>query len=658
VPRPGIARGAYPERCEGSSDRLDRALHAARGWWLRGPREAELAAFAAEVEVEGRVLSGLGEAALRSRREELRARLLADGPSRRVLPRGFALVRETASRTLGTPHYQVQLMAGFAMARGMLVEMETGEGKTLAATLPAATAALAGVPVHVISANDYLVERDAEALRPLYEALGLSVAAVTEKERDERARRSAYRCDVVYATAKQVAFDYLRDGLVRGGRPGRLSGAVERARGARQGAERLLLRGLCFAIVDEADSVLVDEARTPLVLSGAGRATDGQRTIRRALRIASALEEGADFRLDPRAGSVDLLEPGRERVERLASPLGGVFGGPRRREEWVLRALRTLHLLARDRDYIVREGRVRIVDQPTGRVAPDRAWEMGIQQLVEAKEGCELSVERETLARIGYRQFFRRYLRLAGATGTAREVARELWSVYGLRTVRVPTRRPVRRACLGTRVFATRGDGWQAVVDRARAARAEGLPLLVGTWSVLASEELAGLLEREGLPHRVLNARQDADEARVVAEAGRAGRITVATNMAGRGTDVRLAAGVAERGGLHVIAMQRAESRRIERQLFGRCARQGDPGRCESIVSLEDELVVRHQPAWLRRVAARRLAGGGRLGRWLALALTKLSQHAEERLAARARRRLVDLEEYRAELLAFAGPGE
>ncbi len=606
----------------------------------------------------GGPLRDLAQADLRERLAAHRLRLLREGPREETLPESFAIAREVARRVLGTPHYDVQLLAGWAMARGQLAEMETGEGKTLAATLPACAAALAGIPVHVVSANDYLVERDATALAPLYREMGLSVAAVREADRDPELRRKAYASDVVYATARTLAFDYLRDGVVRRRQGAGLAGRVARLHRGESEAGRLLLRGLCWALVDEADSVLVDEARTPLVLAGPARSRSDPRLYRRALRLASALEAGRDFGLDRARSRISLSAAGRARLAQLAEPLSGFWSGSRRREEWVLRALRALHLLVRDRDYLVRDGRVQIVDAPTGRVSADRSWEMGLHQLLELKEDCALSPERETLARISYQQFFRRYLHLGGVTGTAREVADELWSVYRLDSVRIPTRRPLRRRALGTRLYVG-AEAWsRALVASVRRRHRAGRPVLVGTASVEASERVSALLAEAGLPHATLNARQDAEEARIVAEAGRAGRITVSTQMAGRGTDIRLEAGVAERGGLHVVATWVSEARRLDRQLVGRCGRQGDPGSHERILCLEDDpLALYLSPRllrWLRRGWRRETPLPGPLGKLL----TRAPQRAEERRHARIRRSLVQLEEYLDDLLAFAGPGE
>jgi len=658
--RPGVASGSYPERQDAKESWLDRRVRTLSGAADRRRQAARprLEAFVRSVETQALGLSDESDAGLAPRIQSLRKRLVIEGLSEELLPTCFALVREVARRTLGTPHYDVQLAAGWLMARGMLVEMETGEGKTLSATLPAAAAALAGIPVHVISVNDYLVDRDANAMRPIYEALGLSVAAMSEQETDAKVRRAGYACDITYATAKQVAFDYLRDGLERHRQRGVLASKLERFHRGQSSDAPLMLRGLCFAVVDEADSVLIDEARTPLILSGAGGAAGERRSYRRALRLASALDEGVHYVVAQREGRVSLTEDGQKRLEELAQPLGGFWHGPRRREEWICKALSALHLFQRDRHYLVREEKVEIIDQPTGRVSPDRSWEGGLHQLIELKENCPLTAESETLARISYQQFFRRYLRLSGMTGTAREVAGELWSVYRLNTVPVPTRRPVQRRSLGTRVMGTEEARWQAVVESVRKVHGAGRPVLVGTCSVAASHHLSELLTAGGLPHQVLNALHDAREAEIVAEAGQPGSITVATNMAGRGTDIGLAPGVAERSGLHVIATQRSEAGRIDRQLFGRCGRQGDPGSFEAILSLEDEPLRLYYPTPIRRLLAQLVSGGRTLPKWLREALTRLPQRAEEKRHVRMRRTLMQVEEYLSDILSFSGPSE
>jgi preprotein translocase subunit SecA len=654
--RPGVVEGAYPERRDPGPRGLARALHGLTGGLARRRETARLAEVVREINRHQEAIAGLSSARFDRAVAGLRRQLAREGLTEPLLQTGFAVIREVAGRVLGTPHYDVQLMGGWIMARGMLAEMATGEGKTLTATLPAAAAALAGIPVHVISTNDYLVTRDAETMGPLYRALGLTVGTITDAEKDPDVRRAAYACDVTYATSNQVAFDYLRDRITSQGTRG-LAFQLDRLHREQPRSEQLLLRGLCFAIVDEADSVLIDEARTPLLLAQQNGSNEQERIYKRALRLARSLEEASDYRIDHRAGRIELSAPGRERLTQLTEPLGGLWSGPRRREEWVQRALVALHLFQRDQQYLVRDNGIQIIDALTGRISADRTWDQGLHQLIELKEGCPVTPLNETLARISFQQFFRRYLRLAGMTGTAREVAPELWSVYELNTVPVPTRLPSRRRARPLRVYTTRDGKWKAVLESIRRARLDDRPVLVGTSSVEASEHLSQLLSDASLPHRVLNARQDAEEAAIVAEAGQAGHLTVATNMAGRGTDIGLGPGVAERGGLHVIATERADARRIDRQLIGRCGRQGDPGSCETILSLEDDQAARYFPRGVHRLLVRVAGAGGVLPHRLGVLLLSLPQMAEERKHGRMRRALMELEEYLESLMAYSGPG-
>ena len=487
-------------------------------------------------------------------------------------------------------HFDVQLLGGWAMMRGKVAEMETGEGKTLTATLPAATAALAGIPVHIITVNDFLVARDAAWMKPLYDVLGLSVGTILEGM-SPTDRRHAYGCSITYCTNKQVVFDYLKDRLLLQQENRALHLKIEALHRADPRVSRLMMRGLCFAVVDEADSVLVDEARTPLIISGGRGAGDEERVYRQALDAARRMLAGRDYLVSERERHVDLTDLGRAHAARLTNRYGGVWNVPGHRENIVRQALAALHLYLRDKHYIVDEGQVRIVDEYTGRVMADRSWERGLHQMVEAKEGLEISGRQETLARISYQRFFRRYLRLAGMTGTAREVAGELWAVYGLNTVRIPTNRPQARKIHGDLLYPTSQAKWQAIAAQVAELHKSGRPVLVGTRSVADSEHLSGLLDEAGIQHSVLNARQNRTEAEIVAQAGQPGRVTVATNMAGRGTDIRLAPGVGEAGGLFVIASERHEAGRIDRQLFGRSGRQGDPGEGQAMVSLDDELV-------------------------------------------------------------------
>ncbi|MGH7303951.1 MAG: prepilin peptidase, partial [Candidatus Rokuibacteriota bacterium] len=607
--------GAYPERFDDAPTSLDRLASRALAPLLRRrSAHRRWSEFPGLVGRAGRELLSLSDADLSATARAIGAELRVGGYTEHLVARSFALVREVASRTLGQRHFNVQLLGGRVMLEGMVAEMETGEGKTLTATLAASTAALAGLPVHVITVNDYLARRDAEWMGPIYQALGLRVGVVTHGMA-HGARRAAYECDDTYVTNKEVTFDYLRDRIAIGRRTSRTLLQLERLAGDETRLGRIVLRGLNYAIVDEADSVLVDEARTPLIISsGGGNTADERPVYTAALALASRLVAGRDFHVDPRDRAVRLTDVGGIELDQLARSLGGAWASRRRREELARQALTALHLFQRDRHYVVRDEQVHVIDEFTGRLMSDRSWEHGLHQLIEVKEQCPLTARHEPLARISYQRFFRRYLRLAGMTGTARETAPELWSVYRLAVVPIPTNRRLHRHGAPDRAHPTAEAKWRPLVERIAALHRQGRPILVGTRSVAASEHLSGLLTAAGLPHRVLNARQDKEEADIVAGAGELGRITVATNMAGRGTDIRLGPGVREKGGLHVLATERHEAGRIDRQLAGRCARQGDPGSHEAFVSLDDEIVAVHA-SWIdRRLARIATRPGGRGG--------------------------------------------
>ena len=593
------------------------------------------------------------------RAQGMRARLRRDGFAPELVGECFALVREAASRTIGQRHYSSQIMGGWALLEGKLVEMATGEGKTFAATLPACAVALAGYPVHVITVNDYLASRDAGIMAPLYQFLGLSVGTVVQGM-PRQARREAYAKSVTYCTNKELAFDYLRDGVVLERRNSRLHLSLESLRGEVSRDGQLVLRGLCYAIVDEADSVFIDEARTPLILSSSTSSTREMDDYGFALEFARSLVPQEDHRADMFERRVVLTDSGKEKLDAYAAQSGleGLWTSVRAREELVIQALSALMLYQRDHHYVVSESKVQIVDKSTGRVMPDRSWERGLHQLIEAKEGCALTERRETLARMTYQRLFRRYIRLSGMTGTASEVTREIKSVYRLGVARIPLHKPSRRIHGRGCVCATLEQKWNTTADIVeRLAVAGGRPVLVGTRSVKASEEISAILAQRGIEHALLNAKQDESEADVIALAGHQARVTVATNMAGRGTDIQLGPGVAEKGGLHVILTEYHESRRIDRQLFGRCARQGDPGSCEAIVSLEDEIFTVYAPAasrWVSRLARSRK----KLPDVVYWGLKTLAQFSAERKNAHIRIQNLKQDRRLSRILAFSGRGE
>jgi preprotein translocase subunit SecA len=656
----GTAAGIYPERQEPRSEWLDRIEAYVEGVlapWFR-PSASHFAWVVDFVNAHARSMESLTDSEILELSQSLGQRLRREGYQGELIAQVFALVREVAGRTVGMRHFDVQLIGGLVLLNGMVAEMETGEGKTLTATLAACTAALAGVPVHIITVNDYLAERDANWMGPIYRALGLTVGTI-KHGMDPKARQDAYRCDITYCTNKEVTFDYLRDRIVLWDRPSQIRLKVERLYGEGSRVRHLLLRGLHFGIVDEADSVLIDEARTPLIISAEGEGYDEQSVYQQALGLAKELVPGKDFLVLESDRSLEITDQGKSRIEEIGAWDVKMTINRQQREELVRQALVALNLFSRDKHYLVKDGKVQIVDEYTGRLMADRSWERGLHQLIEIKENCEMTKRKETQARISYQRFFRRYLRLAGMTGTAREVAGELWSIYRLRVVSIPTNKPLQRSYLSDRIHPTAEQRWEAVVNRISNMHRKGRPVLVGTRSVAASEHLSQLLWNTGLPHKVLNARQDREEAEIIARAGERAQITVATNMAGRGTDIHLAQGIAELGGLHVIATERHESGRIDRQLFGRCGRQGDPGTSEAIVSLEDELVtvyVKKLFQWFASAVLRR--PGTFVARWTGKILFHRAQRKAERLHARMRHDLLKMDEQLGDALAFSGRQE
>ena len=655
-----VPRGAYAEHDDEPLGALDEASARWVGRWLRrarlGREQGELVVAAANAQADAarkRVRSGLaGEVAI------LRRTLRREGLREAPVARALALLRELAEQRLGQRPYDVQLLGAWALLQGTVAEMETGEGKTLTAALAAGVAALTGAPVHIVTVNDYLVGRDAALATQLLGPLRLRVGAIQHGMQPD-ARRAAYACDLTYCSNKELAFDYLKDRITLGGVRQRTRLRLERLHEGTSRADQLLLRGLCFAIVDEADSVLVDEARTPLIISGGEeRNPVAEEVYRTALSLAEQLVPLRDFKLNPRERSVKLTPAGEDAVARLASGQGGLWSGPRRARELVTRALSALHVFVRDQHYLIAEDKVQIIDEYTGRVMGDRSWEFGLHQMIEAKEGCAITGQVEPLARISYQRFFRRYRHLAGMTGTAREVASELWSVYRLPVLRIPTHRPLRRSHLGWQVHADADAKWRAVLARIETLHREGRPVLVGTRSVEASEELSRRLEERHLPHRVLNARQDEAEAETIAAAGEAARITVATNMAGRGTDIVPPRAVATAGGLHVIATEAHDARRIDRQLLGRAGRQGDPGSNELIVALDDELITAYARPWLGEGLLRALAERGNEHNLLRRLPVWLAQRRAEASHSRTRRELLKSDQQTARLLAFSGRSE
>jgi preprotein translocase subunit SecA len=563
----------------------------------------------------------------------------------------LAFAIEAAERQLSMAPFDCQIAGALALMRGMTAEMETGEGKTLTSGLAATACALAGIPVHVVTVNDYLAARDKRLLEPLYRSLGLRCGLVlTGDSREDRCR--AYDADIVHVTAKELVFDYLRDQLMLGRHVGDLYRQLQPLRTSLADTGRLRQRGLAMAIIDEVDSILIDEARQPLVISLQGVPRIAAEDLSLAMADASLLRLGHDFRLHTRERRAELTAAGSAQLAERADGREGRWRLPAWREELVRQALCAQYLYHRDDDYVVRDGRIEIIDEFTGRIIEGRSWSAGLHEMIEYKECCSSRGARADVARLTYQRFFRRYHHLAGMTGTAREVAREFCSVYGMPVVRLPTNRPLRRRAVGLKVFATETRKWQEVAKRVQADHSLGRPVLVGTRTLLAARAVSEALNALSLPHAILSADQNAEEAALIAQAGEFGRITIATNIAGRGTDIRLGPGVSELGGLHVIMSELHEAGRIDRQLAGRCARQGDPGSYEAILCWQDPLLVKHAPEWLlRSVNVLPLGMRG----WLAGAMFRLAQNRAQALHGRMRKDLLRSDELLDDLLAFSG---
>jgi preprotein translocase subunit SecA len=570
-----------------------------------------------------------------------------------LLP-ALAAIREAADRQLGLRPFGVQLMGALALHRGCLAEMATGEGKTLTAGLAAVLAGWTRRPCHIVTVNDYLVERDAHWLRPLYTVCGVRVGCVTGQMPPPE-RQKGYACDITYATSKELLADFLRDRLRIGPLRHPTRRLIRHLLSAQlAGTDGVVMRGLHTAIVDEADSVLIDEAVTPLIIASPHENELLKQACQIATELVAGLEPQVHYQPNLRYREIELTEAGRRTIAATCASLPGLWRGEERRLELVRQALSAREFFHRDKQYIIQDGKVVIVDEFTGRPMPQRTWREGMHQAIEAKENLPISDPSETIARLSFQRFFRCFYRLAGMTGTAREAAGEFWQIYTLPVVAIPTNRPCIRQHWPDRVFADEPSKWQAVVMEIERLHQTGRPILAGTRNVAASEKLAGLLVERGLNCNVLNAVRLPEEAAIVALAGQPGHITIATNMAGRGTDIKLGEGVAARGGLHVIATERHESGRVDRQLFGRAARQGDPGSAQAFVSAEDELLRRYLPKpaqhALRRALTYRLPGQTRI----AHSAFALAQQQAQALAFKQRQAVLRTDTWLEEALSFA----
>ncbi|MEM9345870.1 MAG: hypothetical protein AAGB26_04550 [Planctomycetota bacterium] len=641
----------YLNRVEPLPKGLDAWWHAVSGRLKHLQRSrAYLMSFAANVCQASPRYNDLGDARLREALADSHAlirRGRADEPS---MVQAFAQIREASKRSLGMEPYPVQLAAGRGLTQRRFVELATGEGKTLVGSIPAVIAGWRGRGCHVLTVNDYLAERDESLMRPLFQYCGLRSASIVE-EMDPPARREAYAADITYCTNKSVTADYLRDRLALGPITGLTSALLaRRLRGDTGDAgslDGLVMRSLDTVLVDEADSILIDEAVTPLIISMDSRDGDRLASFTIASDLARKLKEGDHFSINRTYREIDLTFRGRHFLSDLCIGMGGYWRGARLREELVNQALCAHHLFIRDQHYVVEAGKVVIVDESTGRLMPDRSWRAGLHQAVEAKEGLDITSPKDTLARISFQRFFRSYRNLSAMSGTGWEDRHELWQTYKLVTTPLPTHRPCIREQIPEQVYATTEEKYHALIQHLSTIHETGRPILVGTRSVESSEHISKMLDSLDLPHQVLNAIRHQEEAQIVSKAGLHGMITVATNMAGRGTDIKLGRGVAGLGGLHVVSAERNDSPRIDRQLFGRAGRQGDPGTSVSFVSFEDHLVRRYATRLTKR-----LAGPGKL---MGHSAFNYAQKRAHRLGREQRKQVNAMDDQLNEQLGFAG---
>jgi preprotein translocase subunit SecA len=547
---------------------FQKILRAGEGRTLKRMQERVREINALEPEIER-----LSDDELREKTAEFRARFDEGEELDEILPEAFACVREASRRTLGLRPFDVQLIGGMVLHEGRIAEMKTGEGKTLVATLPLYLNAIAGVNVQLVTVNDYLAKRDAEWMRPVYEALGVTVGVIQSNmpdDEEQSIRKAAYACDITYGTNSEFGFDYLRDNM-----------AADLA--------QTVQRGHYFAIVDEVDSILIDEARTPLIISG--QPEQAAETYYSFARVVRDLQLTEDYEVDEKFQTASPTEDGVTKVERalgienLYAPENGQL------VNHLIQAIKAKELYRRDDEYVIVDGEVKIVDEFTGRMMEGRRWSEGLHQAVEAKENVKIQEENVTVATVTIQNYFRMYKKLAGMTGTALTEANEFHDIYALEVVPIPTHRPMVRNDYNDQIYRTKEEKFAAVVDDIVDRNANGQPVLVGTISVEVSEHLSTLLERKGIPHEVLNAKNHEREAIIIADAGKLGAVTIATNMAGRGVDIKLSDGVADRGGLYVLGTERHESRRIDNQLRGRSGRQGDPGESRFFLSAQDEVI-------------------------------------------------------------------
>jgi preprotein translocase subunit SecA len=599
----------------------------------------------------------LSDTELLSKANQLRGRSRAGDASKQFIAEGFGLCSVAVWRVLGMRAFDVQLAAGIIMFEGSLCELATGEGKTLTATFPVFVRALGGRGAHVATVNDYLAKRDAELMTPVYQKLGLTVSFLQQKLEDAD-RQAAYKQDVTYGTASEFGFDFLRDRLKRSG--GQVASTPFwgpwMSKPGEVAVDPRVQRGHFFVLVDEADSIFVDEARTPLIISSPTREAKPEECVMYfwADKVAKTMRYGEHFNMQGKKDKLELTEAGRTMVRYSNPPSGPHAPAMDKLIEAIEKSLQANHRFILDHHYMVHEDKVVIIDESTGRPMPDRHWREGLHQAVEAKEKVPIHMAADHAASITYQSYFRQYAKVAGMTGTIVQDSKEIRRVYKLRVVPVPTNKPIIRKLLPDLVFPTEAAKFDAIVQEAKRLRNQGRPVLIGTRTVEKSEALSDRLTKLGIPHRVLNAKQDKEEATIVSQAGQPSMVTVATNMAGRGTDIKLGAGVAEAGGLHVIGTERHETIRIDRQLAGRAGRQGDPGTAQFYLSLEDKLLEAFGHERYSRLMALGQKGGNLNWNKFRSLFVK-AQRKTERKHYRQRLDLMHYERQRRELLGDLG---
>ncbi|MEX0323829.1 MAG: hypothetical protein AB3N63_16835 [Puniceicoccaceae bacterium] len=597
----------------------------------------------------------LSDAALKKHLLEFREAFRRNGSEaeQQFLP-ALAAIREASERVTGMRPFLVQIMGAIALHRGFLAEMATGEGKTLTAALAGTLAGWTGRPCHIITVNDYLAKRDAEWFEALYGFCGVTVGFVTSILQPED-RSRGYLKDVTYTTSKEVVADFLRDRLKLGDRQHPTRRLIHRHLYPHRDHFGLVMRGLHTAIVDEADSVLIDEAVTPLIISSATNNKLMHQVYKQVWKIANAMEPDEDYTVNIRYKEVVLKKSGYRKLEDMLEELPERWRGAQRPAELVEQVLNAKEFYKKGKQYVVQQNKVVIVDEFTGRMMHNRKWRHGLHQAIEAKEGVPLSPVDQTLARLSFQRYFRLYNKLSGMTGTAYEARNEFWRIYRLPVIRIPSNRPVIRRHLSDRIFTSVSLKLEAIVGEVERHHKAGQPVLVGTRNVATSQLLAKRLHAEGFQVNLLNALNDRQEAKIIARAGEKIAITIATNMAGRGTDIHLAEGVSELGGLHVIATERHEAERIDRQLFGRSGRQGDPGTAVAFVSCEDELLERFSPGWILSIFQwsmdRQIPGARLFGRFVSWRVQRKAQ----RQAILSRRAVLRMDTWLDEAVGFTG---